>query len=68
MYHFIHERYILLDACVSPEYSLHKYAVINILFILICLESGLDRNHGSVSPLGLKRRPILKSLYRAYNN
>lgn len=70
MYHFMHKRYMSLDACVSPEFSLHKYAVItgNILFILICLESGLYRNHGSVSLLGLKRRPILISLYRAYDN
>lgn len=47
---------------------MQKYAGINIWFILICLESGLYRNHGSVWSLGPKRRPVLKSLYRAYDN
>lgn len=71
MYHFMHKRYTCIYhwiACVSPEYSLQKYAGINISFILICLESGLYRNHGSVWSLGPKRRPVLKSLYRAYDN
>lgn len=33
MYHFMHKRYIYhWIACVSPEYSLQKYAGINISF------------------------------------